>query len=72
MKSGDWVDYGMISNTPELFGRALAKRRDGLQDVKVRGAMLLIIGDDTPDVVTRVYTNIDKGSVFKLRNCCIG
>lgn len=41
VKSGDWIDYGMVSNTPELFDRALAKRRDELLDVKVRGSMLL-------------------------------
>ena len=40
VRSGDWVDYGMIFNTPELFDRALAARAGELRDVKVRGGML--------------------------------
>ncbi|MBQ7795484.1 MAG: butyryl-CoA:acetate CoA-transferase [Lachnospiraceae bacterium] len=41
VKSGDWVDLGMISNIPPLFEQALAKRKEELFDVKVRGGMLL-------------------------------
>ena len=40
VRSGDWVDYGMNSNLPELLDEALAKRKDELQDVKVRGGVL--------------------------------
>ena len=39
VKSGDWVDYGMIANIPELFDAALAKRTEELVDVKVRGGL---------------------------------
>ncbi|MBE6036348.1 MAG: butyryl-CoA:acetate CoA-transferase [Clostridiales bacterium] len=39
VKSGDWVDYGMIANIPELFDAALAKRVNELEDVKVRGGL---------------------------------
>lgn len=42
VKSGDWVDYTTFLNFPYLLDKALAKRRDELQDVKVRG--LLIFG----------------------------
>ena len=40
VRSGDWVDYGMNSNLPELLDGALARRKDELQDVKVRGGVL--------------------------------
>ena len=40
VKSGDWVDFGMISNIPILFDAALAERKDQVTDVKIRGAML--------------------------------
>ena len=42
VRSGDWVDYGMNSNLPELLDEALAKRKDELQDVKVRGGEMCI------------------------------
>lgn len=41
VESGHWVDYGMISQTPVLFDRALAERRDELRDVKIRGGLLM-------------------------------
>ncbi|MBQ3893456.1 MAG: acetyl-CoA hydrolase/transferase family protein [Desulfovibrio sp.] len=37
VKSGDWVSYGTIGTFPTLLDAALAKRRDELFDVKVRG-----------------------------------
>ena len=37
VKSGDWVSYGTIVTFPALLDAALAKRRDELRDVKVRG-----------------------------------
>lgn len=40
VRSGDWVDYGMNSNLPELLDGALARRKDELRDVKVRGGVL--------------------------------
>ena len=40
VRSGDWVDYGMNSNLPELLDGALARRTDELRDVKVRGGVL--------------------------------
>ena len=41
VKSGDWVDYGFGLGQPEAFDRALAARKDALQQVKIRGALSL-------------------------------
>lgn len=40
VKSGDWVDYTTNVGFPTLLDAALAKRRDELEDVKVRGNLL--------------------------------
>ena len=37
VKSGDWVDYNGNNNFPVTLDAALARRRDELEDVKVRG-----------------------------------
>lgn len=41
VKNGDWVDYGHTLSFPEALDKALAARRDELEDVKVRGAISL-------------------------------
>ncbi len=41
VQSGDWVDYGWTTGTPDALDRALAKRTDELHDVKLRGGILL-------------------------------
>ncbi len=41
VKSGDWVDYGWCTGTPEVLDQALAKRSGELTDVKVRGGILI-------------------------------
>ena len=41
VKSGDWVDYGWCTDTPDVLDQALARRTDELTDVKVRGGVLL-------------------------------
>lgn len=41
VQSGDWVDYGWCTGTPDDLDRALARRTDELRDVKVRGGILL-------------------------------
>ncbi len=38
--SGDWVDYTTSVGFPELLDRALAGRKEELQDVKVRGNLM--------------------------------
>ena len=39
VRSGDWVDYGAGMVFPTLCDAALAKRRDELTDVKIRGIL---------------------------------
>lgn len=41
VKSGDWVDYGWTTGTPDVLDKALAKRTDELFDIKLRGGILL-------------------------------
>lgn len=41
VKSGDWVDYGWCTGTPDALDRALAGRTDELTDVKLHGGILL-------------------------------
>ena len=40
IKSGDWIDYTSTLGMPILLDRALAKRRDELYDVKIRGNLI--------------------------------
>lgn len=40
VKSGDWVDYTVSLGFPILLDAALARRRDELTDVKVRGNLM--------------------------------
>ena len=40
VKSGDWVDYTSNVCFPALLDAALAKRRDELKDVKIRGNLI--------------------------------
>lgn len=39
VKNGDWIDYGMGLNMPELLDIALAERKDELSDIKIRGLL---------------------------------
>ena len=41
VKSGDWVDYGWCTGTPDALDKALARRTDELEDINVRGGILL-------------------------------
>ena len=41
IKSGDWVDYGWAITTPVACDQALSERIKDLQDVKLRGGILL-------------------------------
>ena len=41
IKSGDWIDYSTNLGFPELLDAALAKRKDELKDVKVRGNLIM-------------------------------
>lgn len=41
VKSGDWVDYATNLAFPTLLDAALAKRKDELEDVKIRGYLVM-------------------------------
>jgi len=41
VNSGDWVDYGWCTGTPDVLDAALAKRTDELKDINLRGGILL-------------------------------
>ncbi len=41
VKDGDWVDYSVGIGFPTLLDEALAKRKDELHDVKVRGCLAM-------------------------------
>ncbi|KLU62598.1 succinyl-CoA:coenzyme A transferase [Peptococcaceae bacterium CEB3] len=40
VKSGDWIEFGWAASMPKLLDEALARRRDELTEVKLRGAVL--------------------------------
>ena len=40
VESGDWVDYGWCTGTPEALDQALARRTDELKNVNVRGGII--------------------------------
>ncbi len=40
IKSGDWIDIGMGAGFPSLMDAAIAKRKEELRDVKVRGSLI--------------------------------
>ena len=37
IRSGDWVDYGWSTGTPDVLDKALAARAEELTNVKIRG-----------------------------------
>lgn len=41
IKSGDWVDYGWCTGTPDALDKALAGRTDELTDINLYGGILL-------------------------------
>ena len=41
IRSGDWVDYGWSTGTPDVLDKALAARKDELTDVKIRGGVTM-------------------------------
>ena len=41
VRNGDWVDYGFGAGFPELLDRALAGRKGDVQDVKIRGGLVI-------------------------------
>ena len=61
VKSGDWVDYTSSLGKPVLLDKALAKRRDELFDVKIRGNLM-----DGP-IEVRNILSIIHGIVLLMR-----
>ncbi|MDD6919782.1 MAG: acetyl-CoA hydrolase/transferase C-terminal domain-containing protein [Eubacteriales bacterium] len=60
VKSGDWVDYSYNLGFPELLDEALAKRKDELEDIKIRGYMRLHpmkVVEADPDRSTFTYNS---------------
>lgn len=41
VKDGDWVDYSVGIGFPVLLNAALAKRKDELRDIKIRGSLAM-------------------------------
>ena len=41
IQSGDWVDYGWCTGTPDALDKALARRTDELTKINLRGGILL-------------------------------
>lgn len=41
VKSGDWLDWGWCTGTPDALDKALAARMPELHDIKIRGGILL-------------------------------
>ena len=41
VKSGDWIDYGITFNQPDVFDRALAERTPELSQVRIRSAITM-------------------------------
>jgi butyryl-CoA:acetate CoA-transferase len=40
IKSGDWIDIGMGAGFPALLDAAIARRKEQLRDVKIRGSLI--------------------------------
>ena len=61
VRSGDWVDYGFGGGFPELMDRALAGRAGQVQDVKIRGGLVIrprieVVEQDPEQVSFRYYS----------------
>lgn len=50
VKSGDWIDYAMFNGKPIACDRALAARKEELQDVNIMAAVTV---PPVPEVITR-------------------
>ncbi|MCF0141360.1 MAG: butyryl-CoA:acetate CoA-transferase, partial [Mogibacterium sp.] len=60
VKNGDWIDYGAYMGFPVLLDAALAKRKNELSDIKVRGLLMdepLQIIEQDPERETFIYNS---------------
>ena len=74
VKSGDWVDYGSNNSKPVLLDEALARRRDELRCVKIRGNLTpgpLAVVECDPEMEHFVY-NTWHCSGYERRLCDAG
>jgi acyl-CoA hydrolase len=62
VQSGMWLDYGASHCQPDVFDKALAARKDELQNVRIRSCLSLrpLNLGEVPDY----YRRIEKGVVF--------
>jgi acyl-CoA hydrolase len=52
VKSGMWLDYGVALCQPDIFDKALAARRESLENVKIRSCLSMkprAVSDDDPE-----------------------
>lgn len=74
VKSGDWVDYGSNNSKPVLLDEALARRRDELRCVKIRGNLTpgpLAVVECDPEMEHFIY-NTWHCSGYERRLCDAG
>lgn len=73
VKSGDWVDYGWCTGTPNALDKALAARMDELENVNFRGGVLMRRPAifDVPDVADKLTWNSWHMSGIE-RKACMG
>lgn len=74
VKNGDWVDYGSNNGYPSTLDAALARRRDELKNVKVRGNLLrgpLAVVECDPTMEHFVY-NSWHCSGYERKLCDVG
>ncbi|MGE5396426.1 MAG: acetyl-CoA hydrolase/transferase family protein, partial [Chitinophagales bacterium] len=57
IRSGSWIDYGFFNGKPVLCDKALAARKDELQDIVILAAVTL-------PPIPEVLTNDPQGEVF--------
>lgn len=50
IQSGDWIEYAMFNGKPIAFDRALAARKDELQDIKINAAVTV---PPVPEVILK-------------------
>ena len=74
VKNGDWVDYGSNNGYPSTLDAALARRRDELHNVKIRGNLLrgpLVVVECDPGMEHFVY-NSWHCSGYERKLCDVG
>lgn len=74
VKSGDWVDYGWCTGTPNALDKALAARMDELENVNFRGGVLMRRPAifDVPDVADKLTWNSWHMSGIERKACMEG